>query len=62
MTERWAAAEDYPKNRTLRYADEEVRSCVLTRDYVAARVNVYRKRLCWDEYMKKEGMTTFEYS
>ena len=58
----WAVAEDYPKNRTLRYSDEEFRSCVLTRDYVAAKVNVYRIRLCWDEFMKKAGMTTFEYS
>ena len=58
----WAAAEDYPKNRTLRYSDEEFRSCVLTRDYVAAKVNVYRTRLCYDEFMKKAGMTTFEYS
>lgn len=58
----WAAAEDYPKNRTLRYSDEEFRSCVLTRDYVAAKVNVYRTRLCWDEFMKKTGMTSFEYS
>jgi len=57
----WAAAEDYPKDRTLRYSDEEFRSCVLTRDYVAAKVDVYRKRLCWDEFMKKAGMTTLEY-
>ncbi len=58
----WAAAKDYPRNRTLRYSDEEFHSCVLTRDYVAAKVNVYRTRLCWDEFMKKAGMTTFEYS
>ena len=58
----WAAAEDYPKNRTLRYSDEEFRSCVLTRDYVAAKVKLYRTRLCWDEFMRKAGMTTFEYT
>lgn len=58
----WAAAEDYPKDRTLRYSDEEFLSCVRTRDYVAAKVDVYRKRLCWGEFMKKAGMTTFEYS
>lgn len=58
----WAAAEDYPKDRTLRYSDEEFLSCVLTRDYVAAKVNVYRTRLCYDKFMKKAGMTTFEYS
>ena len=58
----WAAAEDYPKDRTLRYSDEEFLSCVLIRDYVAAKVNLYRKRLCWDEFMKNTGMTTVEYS
>ena len=58
----WAAAEDYPKDRTLRYSDEEFSSCVRIRDYVAAEVDVYRKRLCWDEFLKKAGMTTFEYS
>ena len=58
----WAAAEDYPQNRKLRYSEEEFLSCVRIRDYVAARVDVYRKRLCWDEFMKKAGMTTYEYS
>ena len=58
----WAAAEDYPKNRKLRYSGEEFLSCVRIRDYVAAQVDLYRKRLSWDEFMKKAGMTTFEYS
>jgi len=58
----WAAAEDYPRDRTLRYSEEEFRSCVLIRDYVAAKVNLYRKRLRWEEYMQKAGMTTLEYS
>lgn len=58
----WAAAVDYPTDRTLRYSDEEFLSCARTRDYVAAKVDLYRKRLCWDEFMKKVGMTTFEYS
>ncbi len=58
----WAAAVDYPKDRTLRYSDEEFLSCVRTRDYVAAKVDVCRKRRRWDEFMKKAGMTTFEYS
>lgn len=57
----WAAAMDYPKDRTLRYSDEEFLGCVRTRDYVSAKVDLYRKRLCWDEFMKKAGMTTFEY-
>jgi hypothetical protein len=58
----WAAAEDYPTDRTLRYSDEEFLSCARTRDYVAAKVDLYRKRLRWNEFMQKEGMTTFEYS
>jgi len=62
LSQIWAAAEDYPKNRKLRYSREEFLSCVLIRDYVAAQVDLYRKRLRWDEFMKKAGMTTFEYS
>lgn len=58
----WAAAEDYPENRKLRYSEEELLSCILIRDYVAAKVDLYRRRLRYDEFMKKEGMTTFEYS
>jgi hypothetical protein len=58
----WAAAEDYPRHRKLRYSDDEFRSCLLIRDYVAAQVDLYRRRLCWDEFMKRAGMTTFEYS
>jgi hypothetical protein len=58
----WAAAEDYPKDRTLRYSNEEFLSCVRTRDYVAAKVDLYRKRLCWGKFMEKAEMTTFEYS
>lgn len=58
----WVAADAYPKDRTLRYSEDEFRSCVRIRDYVAAKVNVYRKRLRWDEFMKEAGMTTFEYS
>ena len=58
----WAAAEDYPESRKLRYTREEFLSCVRIRDYVAAQIDLYRRRLRYDEFMKEKGMTTFEYS
>ncbi|MFC2019209.1 hypothetical protein ACFLU4_04545 [Chloroflexota bacterium] len=54
----WEAAAVYPKDRTLRYKDEEFRDCNITRAYVAAKVDIYRRRLRWDEYMEKKGLTT----
>lgn len=63
MSNTWSVAEFIKiaaSNEPLVDAAEPVCS-QRTRDYVVAKVDVYRKRLCWDEFMKKAGMTTFEY-